>query len=204
VRQIKILAAALLVFLPIAASAVPIVYTDESSYLAAIASFDSVSEGFETAGWVACTSGCTAVTNNGLTWTASDSIRANQFTFRSGAYGVFDSLGDPDAITVTNAVDTLVAAGGWFTAPASAPRVDFMIDATTVGSIDLGFPGFGFLGVVDTSGFSSIVFGAPTGHFIADDFTFARAELVAVPEPGTLALLGIGLFGMGVARRRKA
>ena len=35
---------------------------------------------------------------------------------------------------------------------------------------------------------------------IYDDLTYTTS----VPEPGTLALLGIGLFGMGLARRRKA
>lgn len=40
-------------------------------------------------------------------------------------------------------------------------------------------------------------------HFINEQFYISGMEIHAVPEPGTLALLGIGLFGMGLARRRK-
>ena len=44
-------------------------------------------------------------------------------------------------------------------------------------------------------------FGFTTGDY---QITVSGVNLASVPEPGTLALLGIGLFGMGLARRKKA
>ncbi|MBV5309400.1 PEP-CTERM sorting domain-containing protein [Chromatium okenii] len=40
--------------------------------------------------------------------------------------------------------------------------------------------------------------------WVMDDFTYNIASSGAVPEPATLALLTLGLTGMGVARRRKS
>ena len=42
--------------------------------------------------------------------------------------------------------------------------------------------------------------GSDPWNATASDFSF---KIVAVPEPGTLGLLGLGLFGMVAARRRK-
>lgn len=53
---------------------------------------------------------------------------------------------------------------------------------------------------------TSSLWGATSGsnmpNFVFKPQTIT-AESVSVPEPGTLALLGIGLLGMGLSRRRK-
>jgi hypothetical protein len=59
----------------------------------------------------------------------------------------------------------------------------------------------GDINIVDLVGGTGCIGVLSTG--LVDLHTLAFSGAVAVPEPGTLALLGIGPFGMGLARRKK-
>jgi len=182
------------------AQAAVITFTSESAYLSAIGAYSSFVEGFESVDWEPSRpAGTSSITSQGLTWTGSDLIRTGDGWARSGRYGVFDSIGDPDIIYVLNSADRLFAAGGWFR-NTTASELTFSLGSTPVWTVPLSADHF-FFGVLDTEGFTALTLSTSSGHWGADDFTFARGGVV--PEPGSMILLGTGLVGLGRAWKKR-
>ena len=75
------------------------------------------------------------------------------------------------------------------------------LGSTSVTGVNAATPTF--FGVVsDMGAIGSLTFGVPgVGEFI-DNITFGNA-VAQLPEPGSLALFGLGLLGLGVAVRRR-
>lgn len=118
-------------------------------------------------------------------------------------FGTF--LGDPDDSAQTNTTSQLIG-----------PEVLFLVERSLLASSALdAIQGSSF--TLATMTFTASEVG--TYLFSGDDccgglfltnestvrpgVTSASITVQAIPEPGTLALLGIGLFGMGLSRRRK-
>jgi hypothetical protein len=109
----------------------------------------------------------------------------------AGLYGVGIDFFNSSSITVYNAFITY----------GDGSTENFLFDVVT-------FPATEFWGVTSDLLIGSIHFGlvdggtTQEGSFGIDNLTIGSA--VGVPEPGTLALLGIGLLGLSLSRRRKA
>ena len=178
-------------------TAAPVAYTDEASFLAAVSllGYSTISEGFESTAWDVTRPGGLAgsLTTQGITWDASDLLQTNGGWSHNSSYGVYDSYGAPDVISLDIVSGQAYAVGGYFRTSTSS-MVDFLIGGQVVESFQFTDT-HSFYGILDTDGFTSLTIAARSGHWGADDFT------VAVPEPATLSLLALG--GLALIRRRR-
>ncbi len=104
---------------------------------------------------------------------------------------------------------------GFFNAVGSTGITAFARDGSLLGTISNSVRGIEFLGLVTDDGVASIagvflnLVGAEPAGFAVDNIRFGAVDdinvpgIKSVPEPGTLALLSLGLAGIGFLRKKE-
>ena len=152
----------------------------------------------------------------GATFTASSGIRrfSGDGVEHTGAWGLTTNS-FPDPITISFGV-TASSMGLWFgnddtcCSSGFTANLDIFAVSGLLGTIsivaNMNDRNDQFLGFISNELVTSVTHRYGTGANVSlfhaiDDVMFNTSQ---VPEPGTLAILGFGLVGLGYARRRKA
>ena len=188
-------------------------FTSSAAFQAALAGQTVVTEGYESP--AANSTIANGGILNGLTYSFSNNLPGRILDDEFNNFGD-QSLGSSrtdrfffigESITVTFGA-SITAFGIFFNINTSDEGVVYAttnLSNTALGSGTLDIPNsLHFVGLISDTAFTSVTFGATSAArsgFNVDNLSYVVAR--AVPEPGSLALASLALFGAAMARRRR-
>lgn len=188
------------------ANAELVTYSDRTNWDSAISAIDTVDFEYYTG---SSTLVSPSYTTAGVNFSVSSGqlyLDGPQLTYDAayltGSYLEWQNSGD---MTLTITLPSAVSAVGFDVGDFYGDVRSFAItvDGVTT-NLSSTANAYTFFGAVGSSAFSSLSFtvAADANFPVLDNLTYGNAA--AIPEPVTLALLGLGLAGLGFCRRRKA